>query len=139
MGQNNSSNLKKIRFLSAAYTPIQADSGTTWMCDADGQAITLGDASAFEIGTWFRFVVSVTLTGSWVITAAGATNFHGQVQGSGIDDVGAGSSGGTGENTVTLVTTAAEEGDFVEMFSDGVNWYINGTCELAANVTVTAV
>jgi hypothetical protein len=133
--QSNSSGLRKMKFLTAAYTPIQSDAGTTFLCDAAGQAITLGLASSFEIGTWFKFIASETLTGSWVITCAGA-NFHGQVQGSGIDDVATGTSGGTAETVVTIVTAAAENGDFVEMFTDGTWWYINGQCELAANITV---
>ena len=137
--KSNSSNLLRVRTLTAAYTPIQADSGTYFVVDADGQAITLGAPSSFEIGTWFRFTVGATLTGSWVITSAGATDFHGRVQGGGTNDAAAGTSGGTGENTVTLVTTAAEEGDFVEILGDGTNWYIWGHCELAANITVTAV
>ena len=47
-----------------------------------------------------------------------------------------GTAGGTAETVITLVTAAAEQGDFVEMFTDGTWWYINGQCELAANITV---
>ncbi len=133
--QSNSSGLRKMKFLTAAYTPLQQDSGTTFLCDAAGQAITLGAATAFEIGTWFKFIVSETLTGSWVITCA-AAEVHGQVQGGGIDDIATGTGGGTAETVVTLVTAAAEEGDFVEMVTDGTWWYINGQCEAAANITV---
>jgi len=136
--KSNSSDLLRVRFMTAAFTPIQADSGTYFMLDADGQAITLGLATAFEPGTWFRFVVAATLTGSWVLTAAGDTLLHGRVQGGGTNDVAAGTTTGTGEDVITFVTGDAEEGDFCEMITDGVNWYISGQSELAANITVTA-
>jgi hypothetical protein len=136
--KTNSSELRRIKFMSAAFTPVQADSGTHFILDADGKAITLGLATAFEVGTWFRFVVGETLSASWTLTAAGDTLIHGRVQGGGTNDAGSGTSGGTGEDVITFATAAAEEGDYCEMFTDGVNWYIQGHCELAANITVTA-
>jgi hypothetical protein len=136
--KSNSSNLLRVRQMTAAFTPIQADSGTHFILDADGKAITLGLATAFEIGTWFRFVVGETLSASWTLTAAGDTLLHGRIQGGGTNDAAAGTTAGTGEDVITFVTGQAEEGDYVEMFTDGVNWYIQGHCELAANITVTA-
>lgn len=134
----NSSNLKKVRFMSAAFTPIQADSGTYFILDADGKAITLGLATAFEAGTWFRFVVGETLSASWTLTAAGDTLIHGRIQGGLTNDVASGTAGGTGEDVITFVTGKAEEGDFCEMFTDAVNWYISGQAEESVNITVTA-
>ena len=136
--KTNSSGLRRVRQMTAAFTPIQADSGTHFILDADGKAITLGLATAFEIGTWFRFVVGETLSASWTLTAAGDTLIHGRVQGGGTNDAAAGTSGGTGEDVIIFVTGEAEEGDWCEMFTDVVNCYISGQSELAANITVTA-
>jgi hypothetical protein len=137
MGLDNTSYLRKIEFPSAAFTLIQADSGTTFMLDTPGAAITLPAAASMEVGTWFKFVLAVTLaTSSWIITSAD-NDIHGQVQGGGIDDAGAGTGGGTPEDTITIAHTNAEEGDWVEIVGDGVFWYLSGQCELEANVTVT--
>ncbi len=136
--KTNSSELRRIRQMTAAFEPIQSDSGTHFILDADGKAITLGLATAFEPGTWFRFIVGETLSASWTLTAAGDTLVHGRVQGGGTNDVAAGTTTGTGEDVITFVTGQAEEGDWCEMFTDGVNWYISGQSELAANITVTA-
>lgn len=138
--KSNSNNLLRIRHVSAAFTLSQEDSGTHFMLGAAGAAITLGLATVFEPGTWFRFTVAATITpSSWVITAAGTTLLHGRIQGGLENDVASGSSTGTGENTITFVTAKAEEGDFCELTTDGVNWYVSGQCEESANVLFTAV
>jgi len=133
--QSNSSGLRKMKFLTAAYTILQQDSGTTFLLDAAGQALTLGAAASFEIGTWFKFIVSETLTGSWVLTSASA-DMAGQIQGGGLDDISSGTGGGNIEPAITFATGQGENGDFVEIFTDGVTWYVNGQCEAAANITM---
>ena len=136
-GLDNTSYLQKMEFPSADFTLIQADSGTVFILDAIGEAITLPAAASMEIGTWFRFIVGATVaTTSWTIVSAD-NDIHGQVQGGGIDDEGAGTGGGTPEDTITFVFDEAEEGDWVELVGDGVFWYLSGQCELAANITVT--
>lgn len=43
------------------------------------------------------------------------------------------------ENTISFVATAESIGDYVEIVSDGVNFYVNGVGALAGSITFTAV
>jgi hypothetical protein len=137
MGLDNTSYLRTIKFLTADYTIIQADSGATFMLAATGKAITLPAAASLEVGTNFKFVVGATIaTTPWIIISAD-NDIHGQIQGGGIDDEGAGTGAGTPEDTITIIHSGAEEGDWCEIVGDGVFWYLSGQCELQANITVT--
>ncbi len=137
MGKDNTSYLRKIESLTAARVLIQADSGTTFMLGPVGKAITLPLASAFEIGTWFRFVQDETLiTTAWIITGGASDDIHGNVMAGAADDAAAGTTGGTPLNVINFVHTKAEEGDWCELVGDGVNWYLSGQCNIAAAITV---
>jgi hypothetical protein len=43
------------------------------------------------------------------------------------------------ENTISFVASAESIGDYVEIVSDGTNFYVNGVGALAGSITFTAV
>lgn len=43
------------------------------------------------------------------------------------------------ENTISFVASAESIGDYIEIVSDGVNFYVNGVGALAGSITFTAV
>lgn len=43
------------------------------------------------------------------------------------------------ENTISFVATAETVGDYIEIVSDGTNFYVNGVGALAGSITFTAV
>jgi len=43
------------------------------------------------------------------------------------------------ENTISFVATAETIGDFIEIYSDGTNFYADGVGAAAGSITFTAV
>ena len=119
--------------LAAATTLTAADSGKTLLLTlAAGFATTLPAPVA---GMKFKFVLALGITGAMTIVTNGGDNI---IQGLVIG-------GGTGaaivasdEDTITFVQTAESVGDWVEVESDGTNWWVNGQVAADAGLTFTA-
>jgi len=121
--------LKETTVLSADTTLTVKDSGKTFILDAIGEVITL---PAVTDGVNYRFIVNaVTATTDWTIVAA--TNV---IQGSAI--VAGAVVAADDENTISLVATKTLLGDYVEIESDGTNWYVRGNAVTSAAITFTA-
>jgi|CEGF01.1.fsa_nt_gi hypothetical protein len=118
-----------IEAITADTTLTAADSGKTYILDATGEVITLPAVAA---GLKFKFICSAaTATTDWTIVSA--TNV---IQGSAI--VAGAVVPAADENTISLVATKTLPGDFVEVVSDGTNWYAFGNAVTAAAITFTA-
>ena len=116
-----------IQAVSADTTLTAADSGKVFTLDATGEAITL---PAVSDGVNFKFVSSVAATGSSWTVAATAAVIYGSIQLAGaISAVSA-------KTTITLVADKFLPGDFIELVSDGTNWYLSGSIVTAAGMTV---
>lgn len=115
--------------LSADYTVLAADSGTTFLLDAIGEDITLPGVAV--VGKW-KFMCAVeTATTDWTITAATAV-----IQGS--VNVNSTLVPAATESLITLVVAKFLPGDWITIESDGTNFYVNGQVVTAAGCTLTA-
>lgn len=118
--------------ITGAVTLDASDSGKFFtLSAAAGAQVTLpavaiaGFKARFTVGTAFA-------TTNWTLRSA--TNV---IQGSA--DVNSTLVLGSNENTVSFVATAETVGDFVELYSDGTNFYAYGIGAAAGGITFTAV
>lgn len=116
-----------IETITGAYTVVAADNGKTFVLNAAaGAAITLPAPSA---GFKLKFITGANFaTTDWVITATGAIMF-GSVQEAGAQQT------VSGATTINLELAAEAVGDYIELQSDGTNWYVNGMFATALSVT----
>lgn len=121
-----------VETITGATTLTASDSGKEYTLSASaGAQITLpavakkGFKAKFTIGSAFT-------TTNWTIVSA--TNV---IQGSA--DVNSTLVLGANENTISFVASAETIGDFVEIYSDGTNFYAYGIGAAAGAITFTAV
>lgn len=128
---NEGGNTVYTEDITAAKTLTIEDSGKCFALKAAaGVAITLPAVTA---GASYRFVVGLAFaTTAWTITSA--TNV---IQGTVI--VNGASVLGSNENTISFVETAENLGDFVDLWSDGTNWYVSGVGSAIGAITLTVV
>lgn len=119
-----------IKVVSADTTLTAKDSGKTIiLSNATGEAITLPDV---EEGLKYKFIVGLAFdTSAWTITAASKV-IQGTVLVNGASVLGA------NEDIITFAHAAENVGDWVEIVSDGTNWYVSGVGSAAASITLTA-
>jgi hypothetical protein len=99
---------------------------------AAGAQITL-PAVADAAGQNYRFIVGqLFATTAWTIKAASNV-----IQGGVI--VNSVNVPGADENTITFSASADTVGDFVDLTSDGTNWYVSGLGTYASAITLTVV
>ena len=110
-----------------ATTLTAAQSGSiVALAQAAGYAVTLPPPAA---GLNYLFVVQALFaTTDWVITSASANMYGSVMELSTIQAV-------AGATTINLELGADTIGDWIELYSDGVNWYVRGACAQAASVT----
>lgn len=117
--------------LTAATTLTAADSGKTLYLNLTAGFATTLPAPAD--GLKFKFVLSAAITGDMtIVTNASANIIQGTVIVNGASVVGA------NEDTITFANAAETVGDFVELESDGTNWWITGVAAAAGGITLTA-
>ena len=123
----------ETQVISSAITLSAADSGKQFSLNAAaGAQITL-PAVATSAGLNFRFTVQALFaTTAWTILAASSVIQGGVIVNS-VNVLGA------NENTITFVASADTIGDFVQLYCDGVNWYVSGVGATAGAITLTAV
>jgi hypothetical protein len=123
----------ETQVISSAITLSAADSGKLFSLNAAaGAQITL-PAVATSAGLNFRFTVQALFaTTAWTIKAA-SNVIQGGVIVNSVNVLGA------DENTITFSASADTIGDFVQLNSDGVNWYVSGVGATAGAITLTAV
>lgn len=122
--------LKRTNTLSTATTLTNADSGKTFtLSGSAGVAITLPAVTVDGFNA--KFVVgSAFATTNFTIVAPTAV-----IQGGAI--VNSTFVAGANENTISFVATAETIGDYIEIVSDGTNFYANGVGALAGSITFT--
>lgn len=120
----------KITTVTGATTLTAADSdGVFVLAAAAGAAITLPAAAR---GVKYKFITGLAFaTTDWTIVAPDAT-----IQGTVI--VNGASVLGANEDTITFAASAENVGDYVELVSDGTNWYVSGVGSAASSITLTA-
>ena len=116
--------------LTAAKTLTAADSGKTFILEAAaGVAITLPSAA---YGLKYKFMngeITTTSVGHIISATAGdGDNIKGVVTTNGALNA------TTGCDVITFTSTVALAGDYCEIESDGVNWYVSGTGSAATSI-----
>jgi hypothetical protein len=117
--------------ITVATTLTIADSGKICVLKAAaGAAITLPAVTA---GKWgFRFVTGLAFASTaWTVVSTTAVIQGGAIVNSTFVPA-------ANENTITFVASAETLGDFVDVYSDGTNIYVNGVATAAGAITFTA-
>ena len=119
-----------MEVVTEAKTLTVEDSGKVFaLTAAAGADITL---PAVAKGLCYKFYVGSSFaTTDWTITAASKV-----IQGSVVCN--AAYVTGVNEDIITLVKAKAAAGDYIELVSDGTNWYVSGNVVVVAGITLTA-
>ena len=122
-----------VETITGAITLSAEDSSKVLILKAAaGAQITL-PAVADAAGQSYRFIVGqLFATTAWTIKAASSV-----IQGGVI--VNSVNVPGADENTITFSASADTVGDFVDLTSDGTNWYVSGLGTSAGAITLTVV
>jgi len=124
--------LKRTETISTATTLTASDSGKLFtLSAAAGVAITLPAVTVD--GFYARFTVGAAFA-TTNFTIVSTTNV---IQGSA--DVNSTLVPGANENTISFVATAETVGDYIDIYSDGTNFYAYGIAAAAGGITFTAV
>jgi len=117
-----------IKTISAATTLTASDSGKhITLSAAAGAAVTLPSV-AIE-GFKARITVGLAFaTTNWTIVAPTAVIQGGAIVNSVLVPAAA-------ETTIAFVATAESVGDYIDIYSDGTNFYVNGVGALAGSIT----
>ena len=120
----------KVETISTARTLTASDSGKLFtLSAAAGVAITL--PSVTVAGFRARFTVGAAFaTTNFTVVSPTAV-----IQGSA--DVNSTLVPAANENTISFVATAETVGDYVEIYSDGTNFYAYGIAAAASGITFT--
>lgn len=120
-----------VETIAAAKVLTASDSGKYFsLSAAAGAAISLPAVAI--AGFKARFTVAAAFaTTNWTVVSA--TNV---IQGSA--DVNSTLVPGADENTISFVATAETIGDYIEIYSDGVNFYAYGIAAAVGGITFTA-
>lgn len=110
-----------------------SESGKTIYMGTAGVDITLPAVST-AAGVWYRFVCSANFatTSMTVKTSGGEDKIYGSLEVAGAVVL------CSAEDTVTFVNTAELPGDWIELRSDGTNWYLTGQAGTSGGLTCTA-
>ena len=112
--------------ITAAQTITHKDNGKIFMLDGGtGVAITLPTPKR---GQRYKFIVGAAFTTDYVITATAAIMEGCILEAGAVQDV-------AGATTLTLEDGTENIGDYIDMISDGVNWYVSGNFLTAASIT----
>jgi hypothetical protein len=118
-----------------ATKAVSADeSGTTFFLNHATEFTSTLPAPAN--GLRYKFICAVIPSGANFIVAtnAAAAVIQGLVTTAADGGVGV----GVDEKQINFVADQAAVGDWIELISDGTNWYASGACAVAAGITFTA-
>lgn len=130
---------RKVETLTATHTVQVADCGTEFLLNSATEfATTLPNAVDAGQGWWCRFTVKAApASASYTVlaTSGDGDNIHGVVV-SAEDAAGSGdSTGGTGTDVITFADGKAKQGDWVEIWTDGTDWYVTGAATEQDGIT----
>ncbi|MBI2096866.1 MAG: hypothetical protein HYT40_01795 [Candidatus Sungbacteria bacterium] len=109
-------------------TLTAAQSGTTFYIGTAGLDLTL-PAIGGTSGVWYRFVDSTAISTTNMTIIAPANILQGPI------DVNSTLVLCTSEDLISFVQTADVIGDWVEVRSDGTNWFVTGQAQAAGGIT----
>jgi len=121
----------RTELLTSAETLTAADAGKTFVLNsATAFAVTL---PVLQVGLRFKFYAGAAAVtgGNHTIVAADAATIHGQCTVAGALVAAA------DEDQINLIADKFIQGDWVEVFCDGVGWYVSGQVVTSAGCTFT--
>ena len=126
-----------VETLGAAKTlTTKDDNGKTFMLALVGGFTVTLPAISGSAGTRFKFIASVAPTTAYIVASAEGDNILGgfdtSADGTAVDSEVSG-----GADQINFVASTAVIGDYVELISDGSNWYASGHCNVATGLTLT--
>lgn len=112
-----------------------AESGKViWLNSATEFVTTLPALSAVSAGTSFKFIVKAApAAASYTVITGNST--ENKIYGLAV--VNGASVAAADEDTITFADGSAVVGDWVEVVSDGTNWYVSGQGAAAGGITLT--
>lgn len=122
----------QVEVLTEAATLTAGDSGKTLILNSATEfAVTL---PAPALGLRYRVVVSAAPVGAsyTVVTNGGDNLIDGSATVAGLVVAAA------NEDTITFTAGAALSGDWVELISDGTNWFVSGQATASTGIAFTA-
>lgn len=124
--------LTRTETISAAKTLTSGDSGKKFTLNAaEGVAITLPSVAVDGFNARFTVGAAFATTNFTIVSPTAV------IQGSA--DVNSTLVPASNENTISFVASAETIGDYIEIYSDGTNYYAYGIAAAAGGITFTAV
>lgn len=112
-----------------------AESGTRFVLNSATAFVSTLPTPAAGLEYWFYIGATEPTTSHTVVTASSANIIVGNVV-SPEDALGSVATV-TDADTVTFVANKAVHGDYVHVWSDGTNWYLDGMCKVQDGITTT--
>jgi hypothetical protein len=123
--------LAQAEDITAAKTLVQGDSGKVFALNAAaGVAVTLPAVTLSGFCAKFYVKAAFATTDFTIVSATDV--IYGSANVNSVSVLAA------DENTVSFVATAETIGDWIEIMSDGTNWYVSGMAAAAGGITFTA-
>ena len=121
--------------ITAANTITAAESATRFVMNTATARIQTLPSPAAGLEYWF-YVGATEPTGTHtIVTASSANIIVGNV--SSPEDAAGNVATVTDADTISLVASKAVHGDYVHVWSDGTNWYLDGQCKVQDAITTT--
>ena len=121
--------------ITAANTITASESGTRYVLNVAAAKIQTLPAPAAGLEFWF-YIGATEPTGTHtVVTNSSANIIVGNVCSP--EDAAGSVATVTDGVTISFVANKAVHGDFVHVWSDGTNWYLNGMCKVQDGITLT--
>ena len=112
-----------------------AESGTRFVLNSATAFVSTLPTPAAGLEYWFYIGATEPTTSHTVVTASSANIIVGNV--SSPEDAAGSVATVTDADTVTFVANKAVHGDYVHVWSDGTNWYLDGMCKVQDGITTT--
>lgn len=128
---------KTVQIMSTAAATLTAeDSGKTFYLNSVTEFATTLPVATSAPGFKATFIVKSAPVGSHYIISSASNNIHGVITTS--QDAGGSSAAtnGTAVDVITFVDGIAKTGDFVNVFCDGTNYYVSGSCGIYNAITL---
>ena len=111
---------KDITALDGAHTVLASESGKTFMLSATGGTVAITLPTTLEKGLHYKFVVKEETPANAITIAAGSAIVDLVMK-----DAGGNASNSTAGTAVSnlIIGTSAQQGDYINMFTDGTTWY----------------
>jgi hypothetical protein len=112
-----------------------AESGTRFVLNSATAFVSTLPTPAAGLEYWFYIGATEPTTSHTVVTASSANIIVGNV--SSPEDAAGSVATVTDADTITFVANLAVHGDYVHVWSDGTNWYLDGMCKVQDGITTT--